>query len=87
MDKDSSEPNTQTTTFRVGNILVHVMSASVRPGRRIIREWRWRPAIAAKLAQIWPFHGLVDWPRQSLSDTEIHILANRFFESHGKVLL
>ena len=80
-------PNTQTTTFRVGHALIHLMSSSAFSGRREIRRWKWRPAIAAKLHRIWPVTSpSISWPPASaLSAIEAHFVANRFFDWLGEV--
>lgn len=74
-------PNTQTSTFLVGDqLLFHVMSSVV--GRRLVSRWRHPKGIEAKLPLVWPFKGRAfHWPPAgTLSDTEAYEVAEAFFE-------
>jgi hypothetical protein len=73
--------NTQSTTICLGkHLVVHIISSQI--GRRLIRKWRLRPDVEAKLVQIWPVRRLViSWPPpSSLLDDDIRYIANQL---HG----
>jgi hypothetical protein len=71
-------PNTQATTFVIGNLYVHTMSTSGDPN--FIAGWDWGgPAarLANRLAQIVPLkETAVVWPPPSLIDLEADAVAN-----------
>lgn len=68
---DPAPPNTQTTTFVIGELYVHVMSSTGHPD--LISKWAW-PAfsqISRLLIQIWPVkESFIAWPSESLSDRD-----------------
>jgi hypothetical protein len=73
--------NTQTTTFMIGELLVHTMSAAF-PNHA--RDWDWRtwPRGRQVLTQIWPIAETATvWPIQSVSltDADAYSIARAFF--------
>jgi hypothetical protein len=71
MDNGLPRPNTQTMTFRVGRLYVHVRSSMTD----IFENWRFvRPDL---LGQIWPVRrNLIVWPpRTTLSDRDADAIA------------
>lgn len=81
MDNGFPRPNTQTMTFRVGRLYVHVRSSVTD----IFENWRFaRPEL---LAQIWPIRrNLVAWPpRRTLSDRDADAIASAFQVDSAKV--
>jgi hypothetical protein len=63
-------PNTQTTTFVVGKLYVHVLSTAIRGG---INRQR---ILMSSIAQLWPFKtSPVGWPRTPLTDDEAERIA------------
>jgi hypothetical protein len=74
---DFANPNTQTTTFVIGNLFVHVMSGDADT----VSGWNWPlgSPLAAKLVQIVPEkENFVLWPRQPLTDFEAGLIADFF---------
>lgn len=74
-------PNTQTTTFIIGNLLVHTMSTSADPD--IVARWDWGGPTTRlskqRLVQIVPpKESIVVWPPPSLTDFEAQFVANAF---------
>jgi hypothetical protein len=73
--------NTQTTTFMIGELLVHTMSAAFA---NHARDWDWRtwPRGRQVLTQIWPIAETATvWPIQSVSltDADAYSIARAFF--------
>jgi hypothetical protein len=66
-------PNTQTTTFVVGQLYVHAGSTSLPEAFEFVG------AGTARLTRIWPVNDAVIWPPPVLSDQEADIIANAFF--------
>jgi hypothetical protein len=78
-DPDYRSPNTQTTTFVIGELYVHVMSTFGRS--EIVDRWVWpigsRPATL--LAQIWPRReSVITWPTDSLTNGDADFIASAF---------
>jgi hypothetical protein len=76
---DYPSPNTQTTTFAIGELYIQVMSTSGNP--RIVDRWNWpfasRPA--RLLTQIWPpRESFIAWPTESLTDSDADFVATAF---------
>ena len=73
-------PNTQTTTFVIGNLYAHTMSTSGDPS--LIAGWDWGGSstrLANRLVQIVPSkQSAVVWPPPSLTDFEAQIVAYAF---------
>lgn len=79
--------NTQSTTICLGkHLVVHIISSQV--GRRLIRKWRFRSDVEAKLEQIWPVRRLViSWPPPSpLLDDDIHYIANQLHDNASTLI-
>jgi hypothetical protein len=76
---DYPPPNTQTTTFVIGELYVHVMSTSGNPD--IVSRWVW-PAASRPgrlLIQIWPAReSIVAWPSESLTDGDADFIATAY---------
>jgi hypothetical protein len=73
---DYPSPNTQKTTFTVGDLYVHVMSTSGNPD--IVSRWVWpirsRPGML--LIGIWPIkESIITWPPESLTDSDADFVA------------
>jgi hypothetical protein len=72
-----AQPNTQTTTFVIGNLFVHVISGDPDT----ISRWIW-PAgspLTLKLVQIVPAkESIVVWPPIGLTDFEIELISTAF---------
>jgi hypothetical protein len=78
---DGPQCNTQSTTFMVGELFAHVMSAAF-PNHA--RDWDWRiwPRANEALTQIWPLkESAVVWPTVSVSMTDADAIniARAFF--------
>jgi hypothetical protein len=73
MDNGLPRPNTQTMSFVVGRLYVHVRSSATD----IFENWRFaRPDV---LAQIWPIRrNIVAWPLKTLTDRDADGIANSF---------
>jgi hypothetical protein len=68
-------PNTQTTTFVIGNLFVHIFSSIGDP--QMVSRWVWPPGslISLKLPQIFPpKEDLIAWPPQGLTDFEVELV-------------
>ena len=52
-------PNTQNTTWIVGNIFTHSLSSSLRGA---LRRWNFPMSVRSALLQIWPVKTNHDWP-------------------------
>jgi hypothetical protein len=74
MSNGVPRPNTQTTTFVVGRLYVHVMSSPMD----IFDDWRFaKPEL---MKQIWPIkRNIVGWPPKTLSDRDADGIAAAFF--------
>jgi hypothetical protein len=62
-------PNTQTTSFVIGNLFVHVFSSTGDP--QMVARWVWPfgSMISLKLPQIFPpKEGFIAWPTQGLTN-------------------
>jgi hypothetical protein len=73
MDNGIPRPNTQTMTFVVGRLYVHVCSSVTD----VFEDWRLsRPYM---LAQIWPIRrNIVVWPPKTISDRNADQIASAF---------
>jgi hypothetical protein len=87
---DARPANTQTTTFSVGDILVHAVSSSFPAAQLAIKQWRFPVQIGSKLVRLWPIRVAGDlnsntaWPpRSSLNDIEAAFISSCFFVSMG----
>jgi hypothetical protein len=72
-----AQPNTQSTTFVVGDLLVHVLSST--GDRNLVPRWIWPigSRIGLNLPQIFPpKESLIVWPPQSLSDFEVELVSS-----------
>jgi hypothetical protein len=73
--------NTQTTTFMIGDLLVHAMSAAF-PNHAQDWDWRSWPRGQQVVTQIWPtVESATVWPIQSVSltDADAYHIARAFF--------
>jgi hypothetical protein len=76
MDNGLPRPNTQTTTFVVGQLYIHAASSATD----IFEKWRLTTNGARQLVQIWPLRrNIVGWPTQTLTDREADQIAGAFF--------
>jgi hypothetical protein len=72
--------NTQTTTFRVGDALFHVMNSSVPVVQRNIRIWKYH-GLGNRLAQLWPITTeLKSWPCSPLRLGEAALLSEAYYK-------
>lgn len=76
---DTARPNTQTTTFVIGELYVHVMSSSGHPD--LTAKWVW-PAfsrLSRLLIQVWPAkESFIAWPPDSLTDRDADTVPTLF---------
>ena len=81
-----SRYNTQSVTFVIGRIFIHVIHS---PDRALVNGWRFSGPAAGKLRQIWPVSGYsFPWPPfQILEDTDADFLAAQFQLSAKNSLL
>ena len=72
-----AQPNTQTTTFVIGNLFVHIISGDADT----VSRWVWPSGspLTIKLVQITPTReSIVVWPPQSLTDFELDSISTAF---------
>ena len=69
--------NTQTTTYVVGETLVHVMSTAAGFAD-IVADWSFPLGIAAKLVEIGGANSSIAWPRDVLTDDDADAIASLF---------
>ncbi len=70
-------PDTQTTTFIIGNLFVHIFSSTGDPS--IVSRWSWspHPGLYLRLPQIFPLKDeLIVWPPQGLTDFEVEMVSD-----------
>jgi hypothetical protein len=71
------KPNTQTTTFIVGQLLIFAGSSPTD----IFEQWRVTADGAQKLTQIWPIQrNVVGWPPLAITDREADTISSAFFQ-------
>ena len=73
----SAAPNTQSTSFVVGNLFVHAISST--GDRDLISRWVWPlgSRFSIHLPQIFPVkESWIIWPPQSLSDFEVNLVSS-----------
>jgi hypothetical protein len=76
--RDSDRPNTQVTTFVIGNLYTNVISSEVPS---IVEYARLGPAGRKLLAPIWPIQeAFVAWPTNALNDQDAEICATALFD-------
>ena len=71
-------PNTQTTTFVVGELYIHTMSSAYH---ELCRDWQWlgNDRLRALLVPIWPIrHEFIAWPWHGITDNDIAMSAEMF---------
>ena len=76
---DPAPPNTQTTTFVIGELYIHVMSSTGHPD--LTAKWAWPPfsRISRLLIQIWPpKESFIAWPPESLTDRDADTIPTLF---------
>jgi hypothetical protein len=84
-ESGTAPPNTQTTTFIIGKLYVHVMS-SFFPEHAALWDWRPTPRARALLVEIWPVkHGIIAWPRVALSDRDARLFSMSFFNAVSEI--
>jgi len=81
-DRGLRPHNTQTTTYKVGNIFIHAMSC-VFPD--IVRDLRYDIRLPGKVFRIWPWTSNIVWPPRPIDDWEAMFIANQFFESVHRI--
>jgi hypothetical protein len=70
--------NTQSSTFVVGRLYIHVVSSLIAS---VPRNIRLNSPGATKLRRIWyPALSPIQWPPTALDDTEADAIANEFFD-------
>lgn len=76
-------PNTQTTTFVVGQLYIHAMSSSVP---NLVDRFVFTGSGAPKLRQIWPIiNDKVNWPPAlAITNGEAHSIATVFYNWAAK---
>lgn len=76
-------PNTQATTFVVGQLYIHAMSSSVP---NLIDRFVFTGSGAPKLRQIWPIiNDKIDWPPAlAITNGAAHSIATAFYNSVAK---
>jgi hypothetical protein len=77
-DRGIRPHNTQSTTYKVGNIFIHAMSC-IFPD--IVRDLRYDIMFPGKVFRIWPWTANIDWPQSPISDWEAMFIASQFYES------
>jgi hypothetical protein len=78
-DNRLAPPNTQSTTFIVGNLCVYVLSSTGDPA--IVSRWNWPMGsrLAIHLPQIFPpKESIIVWPPQSLTQFEVELVSTAF---------
>jgi len=71
------KPNTQTTTFTVGQLYIFAASSPTD----IFEQWRVTADGAGKLTQIWPIlRNVVGWPPPAITDREADTISAAFFQ-------
>ena len=78
-DNTLSPPDTQATTFVIGQLCVHVLSSSGDP--TIVTRWNWpfTSRIGLNLPRIFPpKEAVIVWPPNSLSEFEIELVSTTF---------
>jgi hypothetical protein len=72
-----AQPNTQSTTFVVGDLFVHTISST--GDRDLIKGWVWplTSRFAIHLPQIFPRReSFIVWPPQSLTDFDVELISS-----------
>ena len=69
--------NTQSTTYKVGNIFIHAMSCAFAD---IVRDLRYDIMFPGKVFRIFPWTANIDWPPGPISDWEAMFIATQFYE-------
>jgi hypothetical protein len=70
-------PNTQTTTFIVGQIYIHAFSSALP---NITNKWRLDLQGPTILAQLWPIkEGFITWPTNDIRDRDAERIAGHIF--------
>jgi hypothetical protein len=78
-DNTSYQPNTQTTTFIVGQVFIHAFR-SAEPD--ITTRWRLDSLGPKILAQLWPVkEGFIAWPTNDISDRDAEGITGHIFWS------
>jgi hypothetical protein len=78
-----AQPNTQTTTFVVGNLLVHALSST--GDTDLVSRWNWPAAsrVGLNLPQIFPRkESFIAWPPNGLTDFDVKLVSGAL----GKVI-
>ena len=70
-DDRLAPPNTQATTFVIGNLYVHAMSGD----SSLVSRWAWGQVRDRLVRIVPPSEGVVAWPRPSLTDAEANHIA------------
>ena len=75
--------NTQSTTYVVGELYIHVMSSAYR---KAVRLMKLVPPASDLLYEIWPPGRMAVWPPiRPLSDSEAHNISVSFFKAMRKI--
>jgi hypothetical protein len=76
-DGPLAQPNTQSTTFVVGNLLVHTLSSTGDLDLAARWNWPFSTRIGLNLPRIFPLkESFIVWPPQTLSDAEVNIVSD-----------
>lgn len=82
IDSGAPTPNTQATTYKVGNILIHAMSC-VNPD--IVARLPYSIRFPRRVFRIWPFRSEIRWPSAPIDDGEAFYISTQFFESVHRI--
>lgn len=77
LGEPTTEFNSAATTQVIGELLIHVIHAPKL--RRILKRFNFPPQISRKLRLVWPAGNAFDWPPDTLSDAEAHLVANGLY--------
>lgn len=78
-DEGFALPNSQTTTFAIGNLFVHVFSSTGDPDMVAKWEWPLGTRIALNLPRIFPSkESVIVWPSNGLSEAEVRQVSSLF---------
>jgi hypothetical protein len=82
-DASRRSHNTQATTYKVGEVLIHAMSCDPFPN--IVRDCRYDLMFPGKVARLWPAESSIKWPLTTISDFEAHYISTAFFENAHRI--
>jgi hypothetical protein len=82
IDSGTRTPNTQATTYKVGNILIHAMSCFYLD---IVAGLPYSILFPRKVFRVWPFRSEIRWPSAPIDDREAFYISTQFFETIHRI--